>query len=215
MQLADRRRHPQHRRRQRPFEMSPPRRAPAAGDTASTSRLHRFGLHQIELAVQERAQRELAWPGWTRAAGRGRGDDRGHHHRAAVRGDLHDVFAGVGRRSREIGDEGVVGHVEAAEPAPGSPGGRAADGCGRRARARCRGAAGPLSRTIATPPCPAGVATATMVSSVANTAASRSRADLRAYLLTEMMTVFSNESPMLSEVTDGSSATAMCTIRRS
>ena len=71
-------------------------------------------------------------------------------------------------------------------------------------------AAGPLSRAIATPPRPAGVATATIVSSVENTllpAAPR--------YLTEMMTVFSKASPMLSEVTDSTAATAMCTMRRS
>ena len=79
-------------------------------------------------------------------------------------------------------------------------------------------AAGPLRRTTPTPPCPAGVATATMVSSVENTAAlapPAGTAASRVYLLTEMMTVFSNESPMLSVPTDGMSATAMCTMRRS
>jgi hypothetical protein len=72
---------------------------------------------------------------------------------------------------------------------------------------RC--AAGPLSRAIATPPRPAGVATATMVSSTACTGRPAWR------YFTEMMTVFSKESPMLSDATESIAVTAMCTIRRS
>ena len=67
------------------------------------------------------------------------------------------------------------------------------------------------------PPRPGGVAIATIVSSEENMRfpAARCRRGGRNYCLAEMMTVFMNASPMLSELTVGSSAMAMCTIRRS
>ena len=71
-------------------------------------------------------------------------------------------------------------------------------------------ASAPLSRTTPIPPRPGGVAMATMVSAVENTAPCQPPRYRGA-----MITVFSNASPMLSEVTFSTSATARWTIRRS
>ena len=62
---------------------------------------HRLGLHQIALAVEERAQRELARLGEPRAGAHGRAHDAVEQDRAAVRADLDDVLAGVGVWRRE------------------------------------------------------------------------------------------------------------------
>jgi hypothetical protein len=48
-------------------------------------RLHRFRLHEVELSIEERAERELARPRRPGASRRGPGKHRRHHHRAAVR----------------------------------------------------------------------------------------------------------------------------------
>ena len=83
-----------------------------------------------------------------------------------------------------------------------------------------RKASGPLTRMTPSPPA-AGVAMATMVSEVENISIrdqlTRVRADPDPWsdYLTEMITVFSNASPMLSVVTFSTSATAMWTMRRS
>ena len=66
-------------------------------------------LHQIELAVQERAQRELA--GLAPVARRRRSRLRTiacEHDGAAVRADLDDVLAGVGVRRREARRDDLV-----------------------------------------------------------------------------------------------------------
>ena len=61
----------------------------------------RFRLHQVDPAVQKRAQRELARLGEPRA-GVDRGlHDRAQHDRAAVRAQLDDIVAGVGMRRGE------------------------------------------------------------------------------------------------------------------
>ena len=67
------------------------------------------------------------------------------------------------------------------------------------------------------PPRPGGVAMATMVSSVENMPSTQAMPCTRyqATRLAEMITVFMNASPMLSELTVGSSAIARCTMRRS
>ena len=71
-------------------------------------------------------------------------------------------------------------------------------------------------RMTPSPPRPGGVAMATMVSEVENTGSSPSGYTLPdPGYFTEIMTVFSNASPMLSEVTDSISEIAKCTIRRS
>ena len=62
---------------------------------------HRFRLHEIEAAVQERAKRELARLGKPRAGGDGRAHDLAQQRQAAVGADLDDVLGGVGMRSRE------------------------------------------------------------------------------------------------------------------
>ena len=70
---------------------------------------------------------------------------------------------------------------------------------------------GPLIRTTPMPPRPDGVAIATIVSSEENMRLCLTHEDRRArsYCLAEMMTVFMNASPMLSELTVGSSAMAI------
>ena len=66
------------------------------------------------------------------------------------------------------------------------------------------------------PPRPGGVAIATMVSVVENTAWRAGwPGEPSHYFRNEMRTVFENASPTLSVVTPGTSATAMCTMRRS
>ena len=75
-------------------------------------------------------------------------------------------------------------------------------------------ALGPLIRTTPIPPRPDGVAIATIVSSEENMRLRLTHEDRRAgsgrsYCLAEMMTVFMNASPMLSELTVGSSAMAI------
>jgi len=69
------------------------------------------------------------------------------------------------------------------------------------------GAEGPLIRTTPMPPRPGGVAMATMESLVANPATYHLPATTY-WLFVEMMTVFMNASPMLSDVAEGSSAIA-------
>lgn len=77
-------------------------------------------------------------------------------------------------------------------------------GVAREVRSRAiRSASGPLTRTTPIPPRPGGVAIATIVSDVENS------------YFTEIITVFSNASPMLSDVTVPSSAIARWTMRRS
>jgi len=80
-----------------------------------------------------------------------------------------------------------------------------------------RAASTPLIRTTPIPPRPGGVAIATMVSSVLNDNPYLwlwTRDLGRSYRLAEMMTVFRNASPMLSDDIDGSSATVRWTRRR-
>ena len=79
-------------------------------------------------------------------------------------------------------------------------------------------APGPLRRTTPIPPRPGGVAIATIVSSVENMfgrglGGSRAAPQSRSYFF-EMITVFMNASPMLSDDIVGSSATVRCTSRR-
>ncbi len=177
----------------------------------------RLRLHQIELAVDERAQRELTGPGRPRAERDGPVDDGRQNHRAAVRRHLEHVFARIRGGTRKESHERVGAKVVSRDgganraawgPWPGAPGESVADRGGRRSTeahhadaavpGRCRhGHDGVVCGEHGRPRASAGT--------------SRSRT----YLLTEMMTVFSNESPMLSVPTDGMSATAMCTIRRS
>ena len=139
------------------------------------------------------------------------------HDRASVGADLDDVFAGVGMRSRKPRHDRVVA------------------GMGRRPRwwrrtlvsVACRGTSASRRVTI----CAAmSVASGPLTSHDTNTAPPRRRcnghngvvgrehavtrrrsptAAAPAYCLAEMMTVFMNASPMLSELTVGSSAMAI------
>ena len=103
--------------RERPFEL-------VVGG-ASLERRHRvdeiahgFGLHQIDPAVQKRAQRELAGFGQARSLSHRRLDDRAKEDRATVGADLDDVLAGV--------------RVRAGEERQDRPGRRRRSGTGRR-----------------------------------------------------------------------------------
>lgn len=64
---------------------------------------HRFGLNQIELAVEHRAAGEFAWQSRAGAGRLKRGQDPGWHEQAAVTGELDEVLAGVAVRRREDG----------------------------------------------------------------------------------------------------------------
>ena len=69
-----------------------------------------LGLRQIALAVEERAQRELAGLGQPGAGAHGRAHDAFEQHRVAVRADLDDILAGVGVwRVEAGGDRFIVG----------------------------------------------------------------------------------------------------------
>jgi len=71
---------------------------------------------------------------------------------------------------------------------------------------RC--ASGPLTRTTPMPPRPCGVAMATMVSAVENDTGPKAQPR------SEMITVFRNASPILSDASMASSATVRWTMRR-
>ena len=71
---------------------------------------HRFGLHQIDPAVQKRAQRELAGFCQTRPLGHRRFDDRTQEDGAAVGADFDHILAGVRvRAGKERQDDLVAG----------------------------------------------------------------------------------------------------------
>ena len=63
---------------------------------------------KIDPAVQIRAEGELARIRQSRASRNGGGNDRVEDHRAAVSGQLDDVFAGVRVRSREASDDEAI-----------------------------------------------------------------------------------------------------------
>src|SRR5207248_6662920 len=70
----------------------------------------RLRLHEIALAVQKRAQRELAWLGQPRAVRNRAANDRLQNDGTSVRGDLDDIVAGVRvRRGKQRGDDFVDG----------------------------------------------------------------------------------------------------------
>ena len=200
--------------------------------------------HRVdEIARRLRPARDRSARSGTRGSvnSPGLGEPRARGHRRARRSprsttglpcsaDLDDVFAGVRMRRREERDERPV------DRRAGGVAGRVASGCvarlerciaaGQRPRDRAD-AAGPLMRTTPIPPRPGGVAIATMVSSVENIGTNgececrnrrvgnRSMSMRRSsYRFDEMITVFRNASPMLSDVISGSSATARCTMRR-
>ena len=133
----------------------------------------RFGLRQIDPAVQKCAKRELAGLREPRAAApspprRSPAQDDG----TAVRAQLDDVLAGVGVRGGKEGRDHLIDR--SADDASLTRVGvaRASSGCSARdracARMRLRPPA-PLRRTTPMPPRPGGVAMATMVSVVENT----------------------------------------------
>ena len=68
----------------------------------------RLGLHEIEPSVQERAERELAGLGQTRARSHRRGHDLAQQFEAAMGADFDDILRGVRMRTRkERGDNFV------------------------------------------------------------------------------------------------------------
>ncbi len=68
----------------------------------------RFGLNQIDLAVQKGAERELTGLRQPCPCVDGAPNDRGENDRAAVRRDLGDVFTGVGVWGRKEGDNEAI-----------------------------------------------------------------------------------------------------------
>ena len=62
---------------------------------------HRFGLRQIELAVEKRAAREFARLGKARAGIEHGAEHRMRHHRSAVALQFEHVLAGIGMRRRK------------------------------------------------------------------------------------------------------------------
>ena len=72
---------------------------------------HRFGLHQIDPAVQKRAQRELARFGQARSLGHRRLDDRAQEDGTAVGADLDDVLAGVRVRAGKERQDHLVANA--------------------------------------------------------------------------------------------------------
>ena len=175
----------------------------------------RFSLWQVALAVEKRAERELARRGQPRPGTHGCADDAVQQQRIAVRADLGDVFTGVGMRRVEAQRYRVVVsflpggvHDQHARHArhPGRAGGAGhelmKDLVGTRsAQANHADGAAPGRRRHGDD----GV-----VRSEHSSCRPRS-----AFYLRAMMTVFMKASPMLSDVTVGSSAIAMWTIRRS
>ena len=68
----------------------------------------RFGLGEIDAAVEEGAHGELAGLGEARSGGDAQLDDVPEHDRRAVGGDLDDVVGGVGMGLGEVGDDDFV-----------------------------------------------------------------------------------------------------------
>ena len=108
---------------------------------------HAFGLRQVELAVEERALRELPGLREPRPELDAAREQQAQHRRSAVAVQLQHVLAGVGARRREVQREALVERLAARAAEGRRRRGRAAAGC----RARCRGdhRAGPLPRTRA------------------------------------------------------------------
>ena len=209
-----------------------------SGVTASIRSATASACKQITLAVEERTKRELARLGQPRAGTHRGADDAFEQQWVAVGTDLGDVLAGVGVWRLEADDHGVVAalatrrvehqHLRQRGDAGRAPAGhelignvmreRAAqtnDADARRARAAsprrrsCRpertrhlGFARTKCGQLSTGPREAEPSR--LVQGEA------SRLYFRA-----MITVFMKASPMLSDVTVGSSAIAMWTMRRS
>ena len=157
----------------------------------------RLRLHQVDPAVHERAQRELARLGEAGTGGNRGRDNRAQHDRTSMRAQLHDIVAGIGGGTGEVGRDDLIDGVATAvvrlkpdsatiascvgaaggsstrRPASAGPG-KTSHVAASRSRSRAmrsraiRCASGPLKRTTPRPPRPGGVAMATMVSRVEN-----------------------------------------------
>ncbi len=141
-----------------------------------------FSLGEVELAGKKGALRELAGLGEARAQSESAAEEQIEDDGRAVRGDLNQVFCGVGVRRGEEGDDGFVdalaGSPRRRGHRRGVRGHAPADGGGATSCAAIAAASGPLSRTMPMPPRPGGVEMAAMVSMAASMAALRPRTTL-------------------------------------
>ena len=79
---------------------------------------NRFGLHQIDAAIQERAKREFARFRGAGAARRRLLDNRPQDDRTPVRAQLQDVFAGVRVRRRKVRGDNLIDRLGTGECGP-------------------------------------------------------------------------------------------------
>ena len=90
-----------------------------------------FGLREVELAVEERALRELAGSREARAQLRAAREKKPQHRGTAVPVQLEHVLAGIGSRRREVDREPLVDRLAGAAAKRRA---RGHAGCGRRAQ---------------------------------------------------------------------------------
>ena len=76
---------------------------------------NRFGLHQIDAAIQERAKREFTRFRGAGAARRRLFDNRPQDDRTPVRAQLQDVFAGVRVRRRKVRGDNLIDRLRTGE----------------------------------------------------------------------------------------------------
>ena len=85
------------------------RRSPGRGRRRRVDQVgHTLGLREVELAVEERAQRELARLGEPRPELDAAGEQEPQHRRPPVAVQFDDVLAGVGLRRRKVECEPLV-----------------------------------------------------------------------------------------------------------
>jgi hypothetical protein len=98
------------RARERTFQLIECRSRLQRGDRIDQIR-DRLGLHQVDPAVEKRAEREFAWLGRARSAIDGRGDDRAQDDRAPMCAHLDDVVSGVRRGRGKVGDDRLIANI--------------------------------------------------------------------------------------------------------
>jgi hypothetical protein len=170
-----------------------------------------LGLEQIALAVQERPQRELARLGQPGSAPHRRANDPLEEDGVAMGADFGHVLAGVGVRRGEMERHRIIVGV--------TPGGIHHANARHASHARRRGGAWhQLPKDLL---CARAAQTNDADGAAAWRRRHRDDGVVRSEHVTSplylraMMTVFMKASPMLSDVTVGSSAMTMWTMRRS
>ena len=200
--------------------------------------VYRLRLHQVDAAVKKSPERELARLGQPGAGRARRRDDLPERHRTAVPADLHDVLAGVGPRGRKVRrqhaiDGSAANGVERVRQRgvprlqggrrrknrgrhlhrPGSAHADHADAAGTRCRrnGHDRVVGGEHASLRTGPPRLDGLAAPARAERASN---GRPGPREAVHSPAVMRTVFMKASPMLSDETPATSATARCTIRR-